>query len=334
MSVTFRSDRIEISQYEFSIASVSKSGVISAKDISSFRAGRKPAEIELKSGEVIFVDPGFRPEVFRFAQLHKIPVLDGNDAWSWLCDEDQDRSREYLTESGFEKTEIESIRKKIGSSLRKWVKNLKDIDQLGQREVLLAQGSDLTREFYEWTHEIANRPKNTWVEFDLVPGDLVSIQSRFKSWLYSMDSSPFTSERATAVAALITQVHSDDSDDLRRIYLIADTARTLTRRLGLPSEQADPPLFAALFLGFSPATKTRSSAAQSADILRATLEEDPKLAKLAGDLLEFTDDLSSASTVEQKVLSDAIQAADSKSYKKKKAEPKRFHFLHPVFSGE
>lgn len=334
MTMTFRSDRIEIPDYEFSIASIAKSGVIQAKDVASFRAGRKPAEIELKTGEVIFMEPNLRPEIFRFAALHKIPVLDGNDAWSWICDEDEQRASEFLTESGFSPAEIPSIRKKIGPSLKKYIQNLEDIDQLGHRDVLRAQGTALTREFYDWTHEIAHRPKSTWGEYDFIPDDPSAIQGRFKIWLYSMETSPFTSERATTVASLITQVHSADPSGLRRLYEIADIVRTLTARLEIPGEQADPILFAALFLDFSPATKVHSSASQSADILRATLDEDPKLAKAAGDLLEFTDQPALAKTTGQKILADAIHAADAKPSKKKKAETKRFHFLHPVFSGE
>jgi predicted metal-dependent HD superfamily phosphohydrolase len=180
MKIIFYSGKIEIANYPFSVCSRSRHFILEPKDIREVRTKRRPPEIVLHSGEIIFLDYASHNHLELFARLNSLPQVHRLDVWSLLSEpfldmefdeRDKERTLQSLAEAGFTSEEVQNIRNKVRTRMLRFNSIVWEWAYFSHYDVLVAFGernpiknflfSSRQKRFYDWCNEIANRAPET-----------------------------------------------------------------------------------------------------------------------------------------------------------------------------
>ena len=318
---------------EFAPASVQSSPRLLADQIQSVRVSRWPPEIELKSGEILFVAAPLQPELRVFARTHGIPFVWGPDLWSYLNEpyletevtaEWLDRTDKKLMENGLTQPEIDAIRERIGVRMQNYNSVRWEWIHLGHYDVLKAHERMPPAEFadfYHWTMRIAARSSaqmKTEAEASVEVSNLKSLATSRLSDSIGYEKPPSFREQ---ISRPLVEAYSEPHrhyHDLRRAIEVAETVTTLSVRARLAEDDKRALILAAWFQDFVFVPGARDNEEKSARALATLVPDDPKIIAKASSLIQMTRDPLSARSLAESVLAEAdlaVFGSDPVSYR-------------------
>lgn len=164
-------DVISITEYPFEPSVAFPEKIIKADEIKSICADFGMVKVYVEN-DIVLVSAEYKESIKSFATRHEIPLA--KETWNWdsilepyldteFTEENQKRAWERLAGNGFEKSEVESMRKEVGASM--YVYNfgtgLWDWVSLGLSDVLAAMrwhyDKEAFKDFYKRAIEIDQR---------------------------------------------------------------------------------------------------------------------------------------------------------------------------------